>query len=85
MNLQFIIHKAFEIVERDHGGCEDEDCSLRQAIELGLPLVAIDLYASSGAPDEEFYKLADKLTTLKSQLKAEYKELSERTHEVSFL
>ena len=49
------------LVERDHGGCDQEDCSLRIYLEDDYnPMLAIEELASTGSGDEEFYKLYDR-------------------------
>lgn len=53
--------RMLELVFRDHGGCDEPDCSLRIALEDEYnPEEAIWLWACSGAACAEFNALMDK-------------------------
>lgn len=45
-----------ELVERDHGGCDELGCSIARAQRQDLWLVAIEAFAASGAACDQFYK-----------------------------
>lgn len=51
------IDRLFELVKRDHGGCDQASCSLAHAIENGEVYIAIHLWDCSGAADTEFLRL----------------------------
>lgn len=59
-NKNKAVDRMWELVERDHGGCDEESCALAHAIESGEVYDAIYLWACSGAADEEFEKLYTK-------------------------
>lgn len=46
--------RAMELIRRDHGGCEDNTCTLGRAIMHGYELVAIDHWIGCGAACSEF-------------------------------
>lgn len=50
------------LIERDHGGCDDEDCSMRQLFDDPNSSVEeiIHWWAYSGAADEHFNDLYTK-------------------------
>ena len=53
-----VVYSAlFRFVERDHGGCEEDNCSLRQAIDDGNDDLAVEIWASSGAACNEFNRI----------------------------
>lgn len=53
--------RMLRLVEQDHGGCDQENCALREALEDDYsPLDAIYLWHCSGASDSEFNDLYDK-------------------------
>ena len=56
------IERMFELVTRDHSGCDQEHCIIRMAIEddSGLADEAIRVWAISGASDDEFNKLYER-------------------------
>lgn len=49
--------RLWEILQRDHGGCEEEGCCLAQAMNEGEDVLAFDIWVSSGAADTEFKTL----------------------------
>lgn len=63
--IQELAHSAlFKLVERDHGGCEEEDCSLRHAIET-CEDEAIRQWAMSGAACNRFNRIMDRFLAVK--------------------
>ena len=48
------IEKALELIERDHGGCDSNTCTISVALRNGYALVAIDSWIGSGAASEDF-------------------------------
>jgi hypothetical protein len=53
------IEQMWRLVVRDHGGCDEEGCSLAQFIEDGEVYDAIHSWACSGAGCSEFNDLYD--------------------------
>jgi hypothetical protein len=48
------IERLLELVQRDHGGCDQNSCTLGVALRHGYELVAIDNWIGCGASDKEF-------------------------------
>ncbi len=57
MRIADRLERLRDLVERDHGGCEDTTCTMATAMRHGHWLVAIETWASSGASDAEFDRL----------------------------
>jgi hypothetical protein len=67
-DFKTIVYAAlFRLVERDHGGCDQEDCSLRQAIEDGDDELAIQLWAYSGAACDRFNRIYERYLVKKDK------------------
>ena len=66
------IDKAFELVERDHGGCDENCCDIGLALKYGYDAIAIVQWSGCGASDAEFDKFYSKLP--KSYTEIEYKK-----------
>lgn len=56
----------FQLVLRDHGGCNDEECSLRQLIEDNEQEEAIICWHMSGAACPKFEKISKRFLEVKS-------------------
>jgi hypothetical protein len=65
-----VVNKLFELVKRDHGGCEDNSCDIGLAIRHGYDAIATVQFSGCGAACVEFDKLYSKLP--KSYTRAEY-------------
>lgn len=64
--IQLVAHAAlFKLVEKDHGGCDDEECSLRHAIETDED-EAILQWAMSGAACDRFNRIMDRFLVEKT-------------------
>lgn len=63
MNYEADCARMLELVERDHGGCDDESCPLRKMLEWETECALEEIFerwACSGAADEEFEALYQK-------------------------
>lgn len=47
--------KCFAMVERDHGGCDSNTCSLSVAMRHGYQYHAVDLWIGSGAAHDQYH------------------------------
>lgn len=65
------IDRALELIERDHGGCDSNTCTLNVALREGFNLIAIDSWLNSGAASSEFDNGVSGYT--KAELRAEVK------------
>lgn len=54
------LDRLFQLIQRDHGGCDQSSCTLGVALRNGYALVAIDNWIGSGAADGQFYAEAAK-------------------------
>jgi hypothetical protein len=45
---------AIEHIERDHGGCDQNTCTMSVALRHGYDLIAIDTWINSGAASPDF-------------------------------
>lgn len=61
MKKDELVDKLFSLVERDHGGCNDNSCDIGLALKHGFDAIAINQWAGCGASDSEFDKLYTKL------------------------
>lgn len=61
MSNKATIYRCIELIERDHGGCDNTTCGIPVALRYGLPLVALSMWSDSGASDAEFDNNYDKL------------------------
>lgn len=52
-----ILDRLAELYEAEHGNCGCGTCAMTKAFECGYSIMAIDLFASSGAARDEFYRL----------------------------
>ncbi len=59
------IDRMVELIERDHGGCDDDQCSMRQMLDdvNSSCEEMIHWWACSGAADNEFIELYEKFET----------------------
>ena len=48
------INRAINLIERDHGGCDQNTCTLSVALRHGFDLIAIDHWIGSGAASNDF-------------------------------
>lgn len=48
------LSRAVSLIERDHGGCDSNTCTLSVALTNGYHLVAVDSWIGSGAVSKEF-------------------------------
>lgn len=77
------IDKLFALIERDHGGCDQNSCTLGVAIRHGYAMVAVDSWIGSGAADEEFHKEAAKgLPFSLKEMQAEYELMGREVPQV---
>jgi len=67
-----LIDQAFSLVERDHGGCDDNSCDIGLALAHGYDAIAIVQWSGTGAACNDFKKLFEKLP--KSYTKTEYEK-----------
>jgi hypothetical protein len=51
------LDKMVELVERDHGGCDNNTCSISVALENGYSMHALEMWSGCGAADDEFNAL----------------------------
>lgn len=49
-------NRMWELLDRDHGGCEEDQCSLAEAMRNGEDF-ALEIWHDSGGADEEFIEL----------------------------
>ena len=49
------IERAIELIENEHGGCDQNTCTLGVALRYGYDLVAIDHWIGSCAACDEFH------------------------------
>lgn len=78
----YLIKRLADLVQRDHGGCEDTTCTISAALSNGFDLVAIECWAGSGAADAEFYKLHAKLPAKYKMCGKAYSEDAERFNRI---
>jgi hypothetical protein len=57
-----LMKKLYQLVERDHGGCDQNTCDLSLALRFGYDAIAIERWAGCGASDDEFNELYEKLS-----------------------
>lgn len=71
-----ILDNLNELFNQQHGGCDDNTCTTMKAMEAGYSVLAISCFASSGAPNDEFYRLFNSIPSkqLHPQLISETKE-----------
>lgn len=50
------LERAISHIDRDHGGCESNTCTMSVALRHGFDLIAIDSWANSGAAAKDFPK-----------------------------
>ena len=53
--------RAYELLEQEHGGCDNTTCNIQVAMSNGYDAHAIDCFAGSGAGSDEFYELLAKV------------------------
>lgn len=72
------IPQAIEQIERDHGGCDQNTCTLSVALRSGFDLIAIHHWDNSGAASQDWVR--PKYT--QKELMAQNKEFCETTPHV---
>jgi hypothetical protein len=63
--------QLFELLETEHGGCEETTCDISCAMSHNFQLWAIELFAGCGASSDEFNRLYEKLPKKKFAKDAE--------------
>lgn len=61
MKRREILDRLETLLEREHGGCEQNTCTLSVALRNGYWFSAADSFAGSGAASDEFYGLYDRM------------------------
>ena len=56
-----LVDRCFELVNRDHGGCEDNCCDIGLALNHGYDAIAIVQWAGCGSSERDFDSLYSKL------------------------
>lgn len=56
-----ILERLYALYEAQHGGCDDNTCSMEAAYCAGYGLIAIDQFSGCGAASNEFIKLFKQL------------------------
>lgn len=46
--------RAVRLIERDHGGCDSQTCTISVALREGFHVVAVESWIGSGAASKEF-------------------------------
>lgn len=61
------LNTAISHIERDHGGCDSNTCTLSVSLRHGYDLIAIDAWQGSGAAADDFPNIRINLKELRKQ------------------
>lgn len=76
--MRYKYKRAIEHIERDHGGCDENTCTISVALRHGFDLIAIDSWQSSGATSDDWKQV-------KVPFKALQKQCAEMTAEIEHI